>query len=106
MIHVCQWPFGVAAILWTVLMLSSTADAQSKASDSGAAPKGEAHAGYLFAHMVQGDYGRLYYALSSDGLHWRTVNSGKRVLGAEYWGHPDICRGHDGRYYLIGNLPH
>ncbi|MBK9138858.1 MAG: family 43 glycosylhydrolase [Verrucomicrobia bacterium] len=60
-------------------------------------------AGYLFAHMTQADYGRLYYAISTNGLHWRPLNGGRRVLSAEYWGHPDICRGHDGRFYLVGN---
>ncbi len=57
---------------------------------------------YLFAHMVQGDYGRLYYTVSLDGLHWKTLNGGKRVFD-EYQGHPDIVAGHDGRYYLVGN---
>ena len=57
---------------------------------------------YLFAHMVEGDYGRLYYSVSLDGRHWMFLNDGKRVHEA-YHGHPDICRGHDGRYYLIGN---
>ena len=65
----------------------------------GAPPKYEA---YLFAHMVQGDYGRLYYTVSLDGLHWKRLNGGKRVF-EEYKGHSDICQGHDGRYYLIGN---
>jgi len=52
--------------------------------------------------MVQGDYGRLYYTVSLDGLHWKRLNGGKRVF-EEYRGHSDICQGHDGRYYLIGN---
>jgi hypothetical protein len=60
-------------------------------------------AGYLFAHMTRADYGRLYYSLSTDGLHWRPLNGGKRILGDEYYGHPDVCRGHDGRFYLAGN---
>jgi hypothetical protein len=68
-----------------------------------AAPEArEPAAGYLFAHMTATDYGRLYYAVSTDGLHWRVLNEGRRILDA-YRGHPDICRGHDGRYYLIGN---
>ncbi len=62
-------------------------------------PKNEA---YLFAHMVHEDYGRLYYSVSPDGLHWNTLNDGKRVF-EEYRGHADICKGHDGRYYLVGN---
>ena len=65
----------------------------------GVAPKYEA---YLFSHMVDGDYGRLYYTVSLDGLHWKRLNGGKRVF-EEYRGHSDICRGHDGRYYLVGN---
>ena len=59
--------------------------------------------GYLFAHMTKSDYGRLYYSVSTDGLHWRVLNDGKRIIGEEYRGHPDICQGHDGRYYLVGN---
>ena len=66
---------------------------------AGAKPKYEA---YLFGHMVQGDYGRLYYTVSLDGLHWKRLNGGKRVF-EEYRGHSDICLGHDGRYYLVGN---
>lgn len=57
---------------------------------------------YLFAHMMEGDYGRLYYSVSLDGLHWMLLNGGRRVF-EDYRGHPDICRGHDGRYYLVGN---
>src|SRR4051794_28853453 len=57
---------------------------------------------YLFAHMTHKDYGRLYYSLSLDGLHWSSLNSGKRVF-EDYKGHPDICKGHDGRYYFAGN---
>jgi hypothetical protein len=65
----------------------------------GVAPKYEA---YLFSHMVDGDYGHLYYTVSLDGLHWKKLNGGKRVF-EEYRGHSDICKGHDGRYYLVGN---
>ncbi len=57
---------------------------------------------YLFAHMMQGDYGRLYYSVSTNGLHWTILNGGKRV-SQEYRGHADISKGHDGRYYLVGN---
>lgn len=57
---------------------------------------------YLFAHMIHSDYGRLYYTVSLDGLHWKTLNKGKRVFD-DYHGHPDICKGHDGRYYMAGN---
>ena len=61
-----------------------------------------AHEAYLFAHMMHGDYGRLYYSVSRDGLHWREINGGRRVFEG-YRGHADICRGHDGRFYLVGN---
>ncbi len=60
------------------------------------------HDAYLFAHMLHGDYGRLYYSVSLDGLHWRLLNGGRRVF-EEYRGHADICQGHDGRFYLVGN---
>ena len=63
------------------------------------APKNEA---YLFSHMMSGDYGRLYYSVSLDGLHWKILNGGRRVF-EEYHGHSDICRGPDKRYYLVGN---
>ncbi len=59
--------------------------------------------GYLFAHMTKQDYGRLYYSISKDGLHWTLLNDGKRIMSEEYRGHPDIAKGHDGRYYLLGN---
>lgn len=58
---------------------------------------------YLFAHMTHQDYGRLYYSVSTDGLHWQTLNKRQRVF-TDYKGHPDICKGHDGRYYLVGNI--
>ncbi len=73
-------------------------------SGTGRADEGKSeYAGYLFAHMMKDDYGRLYYSVSVDGLDWKLLNDGKRVLGEEYRGHPDICKGHDGRYYMLGN---
>lgn len=57
---------------------------------------------YLFAHMTHQDYGHLYYSVSLDGLHWKSLNGKKRVF-EEYRGHPDLCKGHDGRYYIVGN---
>jgi len=59
--------------------------------------------GYLFAHMTKQDYGRLYYSVSKDGLHWTLLNDGQRIY-EDYRGHPDITLGHDGRYYLVGNV--
>lgn len=66
---------------------------------NGSKAKNEA---YLFAHMTHNDYGRLYYSVSLDGLHWNNLNNGKRVF-PEYQGHPDICKGPDGKYYIAGN---
>jgi len=43
----------------------------------GEKPKYEA---YLFAHMMEGDYGHLYYSVSLDVLHWEMLNGGKRVV--------------------------
>ena len=57
---------------------------------------------YLFAHMTHQDYGRLYYSVSLDGLHWKSLNGKKRIY-QDYRGHPDISKGHDGRYYIAGN---
>lgn len=67
-------------------------------------PAGPVHGwdgGYLFAHMTKQDYGRLYYSVSEDGLHWTLLNDGQRV-NDDYRGHPDITEGHDGRYYMTG----
>lgn len=72
-------------------------------------PPGQVRAGeqpvneaYLFAHMTHEDYGELYYSVSLDGLHWYRLNDGRRVF-EDYHGHPDIVKGHDGRYYIAGN---
>ena len=60
------------------------------------------NAAYLFAHMTDDDYGRLYYSVSLDGLHWARLNDGKRITD-DYRGHPDIAQGPDGTYYIAGN---
>jgi hypothetical protein len=57
---------------------------------------------YLFAHMTKAQYGVLFYSVSLDGLHWRSLNGG-RPVSADYHGHASIARGRDGRYYLVGN---
>jgi hypothetical protein len=57
---------------------------------------------YLFAHMMTGHYGVLYYSVSRDGLHWRQLNGG-RPVSDDYHGHASIARGADGRWYLVGN---
>lgn len=56
--------------------------------------------GYLFAHMTNEHYGRLYYSLSRDGKQWQAVNGGEIVL-EDYLGHPNIARGAD-RFYMMG----
>ncbi len=92
-----------------LLLLSSRSESNSMALAQMPDPPGQVKAGdrpqheaYLFAHMMEGDYGRLYYSVSLDGLHWAILNGGKRVF-EDYRGHADICRGHDRRYYLVGN---
>ncbi len=65
-------------------------------------PEEAVNQAYLFAHMTHEDYGRLYYSVSLDGLHWYSLNNKERIFD-EYHGHPDICKGHDGRYYIAGN---
>ena len=65
-------------------------------------PEDAKNQAYLFAHMTHQDYGRLYYSVSLDGLNWNSLNGKKRVFD-EYKGHPDICKGHDGKYYIAGN---
>jgi len=84
-------------------LLSASAFAQQP-DPPGQVAKGEkpVNEAYLFAHMTHADYGRLYYSVSLDGLHWQRLNDGKRVF-EEYHGDPDIARGPDGRYYIAGN---
>jgi len=60
----------------------------------------EENGGYLFAHMVTEDYGRLYYSISRDGINWKIINGGKRIRD-DYRGHPDICEGPFGYYFMI-----
>jgi hypothetical protein len=60
---------------------------------------------YLFAHMTKEDYGRLYYSVSTDGRRWTLLNGGRRVMGDDYLGHPEIARGPDGTYWLVGVRP-
>lgn len=90
-------------LILAVLLLETALFAQQPNSQeqvqNGSKPKNEA---YLFAHMTHNDYGRLYYSVSLDGLHWTNLNNGKRV-SPEYQGHPDICKGPDGKYYIAGN---
>lgn len=57
--------------------------------------------GYLFAHMKHEDYGGIYYYISKDAQQWVVLNDNKTVE-PKYSGHPDIIKGRDGRYYMIG----
>jgi len=93
------------ALSWAGVTLLLVASLKAQMPDPpGQVKAGESprHEAYLFAHMVEGDYGRLHYSVSRDGLHWEMLNGGKRVF-EDYRGHADLCRGHDGRYYLVGN---
>ncbi len=85
-----------------LLMFFTSAHAQQPNPPGGALSGKAINQAYLFAHMKQSDYGRLYYSVSNDGLHWEELNEGNRVFD-DYKGHPDICKGHDGRYYIVGN---
>jgi hypothetical protein len=90
----------------SVLLLSafSLAAIAQQPNPPGQVKEGEkaVNEAYLFAHMIHEDYGKLYYTVSLDGLHWSRLNEGKRVF-EDYRGHPDIVKGHDGRYYIVGN---
>lgn len=57
---------------------------------------------YLFAHMTREKYGKLFYSVSLDGLHWRRLNGGK-VVSEDYHGHPSIVKAPEGGYILVGN---
>ena len=41
---------------------------------AGQKPVNEAH---LFAHMTHADYGKLYYSVSIDDLHWHRLNGSR-----------------------------
>ena len=105
-----QKPFRLNLLLRCLLLIVATGDgiatsavAQMPDPPGQITPGAQAiHEAYLFAHMLDGAYGRLVYSVSTDGLHWRLLNGGKPVFD-EYRGHPDISRGHEGRYFLVGN---
>lgn len=70
---------------------NQTADANLSPGEGG---------GYLFAHMTMSNYGRLYYAVSRDAVTWTELNDAKQV-NTDYYGHPDICKGGDGKWYML-----
>jgi hypothetical protein len=98
-IHRGIFPFVVLLICALVSVCSAQMPNPPGQVKPGEHAKNEA---YLFAHIMSGDYGRLYYSVSLDGLHWKLLNGGHRVF-EDYHGHPDICLGPDHRYYLVGN---
>ncbi|MDF1572044.1 MAG: glycosyl hydrolase family 32 [Bacteroidales bacterium] len=91
----------IAAVIMLIIW-NSAACAQQPDPPGQVKEGAPVHEAYLFAHMTHADYGKLYYTVSLDGLHWELLNDGERVFDA-YRGHPDICKGHDGRYYIAGN---
>jgi hypothetical protein len=88
-----------SALFPTILLLVAQQPDPPGQVRGGEAP---VHQAYLFAHMVHEEYGRLRYSASTDGLHWQRLNGGRVVL-PDYRGHPDIARGRDERFYLVGN---
>lgn len=60
--------------------------------------------GYLFAFMTNTNYGKLFYALSRDGFNWEVLHD-NRIIDQAYIGHPDICQGRDGAYYMLAVNP-
>jgi len=92
-----------AVVLLFLMAIGSTARGQQPNPPGQVEQPADAvNQAYLFAHMTHQDYGKLYYSVSTDGLHWHALNGKKRVF-EDYRGHPDICKGHDGRYYIAGN---
>jgi hypothetical protein len=86
-------------VLISVFVLCTGFDYSAKASNTYQDKGG--NGGYLFAHMTSDDYGSLYYSISRDGLNWKLLNYGRKINNS-YRGHPDICKGGDNNYYMIG----
>lgn len=80
-----------------LLCLALTAVCVSCGTEASTEPE---FTGYLFAHMTNSHYGRLYYSLSRDGREWEAVNNGDIILDG-YLGHPNISRGAD-KFYMMG----
>src|SRR5690625_7072895 len=91
-------------VLLSILILSCSFLAAQQPDLPGQVAPGDApvNQAYLCADMMHGDYGKLYYSVSRDGLNWHLLNGGKRV-SENYHGHPDIVKGPDGIYYMAGN---
>ena len=78
--------------LWTGLTLMVIVMFGFNDASAAPAPTPNAEAAYLFAHMMKGHYGVLYYSVSLDGLHWTLLNRGQSVYPA-YHGHASIAKG-------------
>lgn len=65
--------------------------------------------GYLFVYTGKGDgnYYRLFYGISYDGISWTELNGGESPMPT-YWGFPYVTKDSDGTFWLIGvsnNVP-
>ena len=90
--------FAALAAMWVSCGTPET-DQAGRPGDGGTTVSGQG--GYLFVHMTDENYGRMFYSVSRDGLVWETLNDGKVILET-YLGHPTLTRGGDGKYYMIG----
>ena len=90
--------FAALAAMWVSCGTPET-EQSGRPGDGGASVSG--NGGYLFVHMTDQNYGRMFYSVSRDGLVWETLNDGKVILET-YLGHPTLTRGGDGKYYMIG----
>lgn len=93
--------FAALAAMWVSCGTPETGqyDPSGQPGDGGASVSG--NGGYLFVHMTDQNYGRMFYSVSRDGLVWETLNGGKVIIDS-YLGHPTLTRGRDGKYYMIG----
>lgn len=90
--------FAALAAMWVSCGTPET-EQSGRPGDGGASVSG--NGGYLFVHMTDQNYGRMFYSVSRDGLVWETLNGGKVIIDS-YLGHPTLTRGGDGKYYMIG----
>ena len=88
----------IATILLLNLIGCCGCDSETKNTPT---PDTPAEGGYLFAHMKDSDYGGIYYYISRDAKQWTVLNDDK-TIEPRYSGHPDIIKGADGRYRMIG----
>ena len=86
---------------WSDAAITVTVVGQESYVDSGNSESGSG--GYLFAHTGKGDgnYYRLYYGLSHDGITWTELNGGESPMPT-YYGFPYITQDNDGTFWLIG----